>query len=69
MPFPKKESSPKSKPLAYRAPLDDYDSHLEAIDAAAEELGFTQSKYHRFVTVNYALALVLQGARLTETGA
>jgi len=68
VPHPKKVSSPVSKPLAYRAPLDEYEAHLEAIDAAAEELGFTQNKYHRYVTVNYALALILQGARLEETG-
>lgn len=68
VPHPKKSTSPTTKPLAYRAPLDEYDAHLEAIDTVADILGIKANKYHRFTTINYALAVVLQGARLTETG-
>ena len=69
VPHPKKETTPTTKPIAYRVPLDEYDAHLEVIDAVAEELGVTAEKYHRFRAISYAMAVVLQGARLEETGA
>lgn len=69
VPYPKTSSSPKSKPLAYRAPtIEEHAAHLEAMDAAAEVLGIKESKFHRFNVANYGLALILQGARLEETG-
>lgn len=68
VPFPKVATSPTTKPLAYRIPLDEYDAHLEVIDAVADLLGVTGEKYHRYRTMSYCLAAVLQGARLEETG-
>lgn len=68
LPFPKKETSPKTRPLAYRIPLDEADAHLEVIDAVAELIGVTGEKYHRYKTMNFALIAVLQGARLDKTG-
>ena len=68
IPHPKKPTSPTTKPIAYRAPLDEYDAHLEVIDAVAELLGVKEEPYHRFKALSYALACVLQGARLEETG-
>lgn len=60
VPYPRKETSPTTKPIAYRAPLDEYDAHLEVIDAVAELLGVKQEKYHRFKAISYACAAVLQ---------
>lgn len=68
VPYPKKATSPKTKPVHYHVPVDERDAHLEAIDAVADLLGVTGEKYHRFVAINYCLAVVLQGARLTEEG-
>ncbi len=60
VPHPKKSTSPTTKPIAYRAPLDEYESHLEVIDAVAELLGVKQEKFHRYKTISYAMAAVLQ---------
>ena len=68
LPHPRQATSPTTKPLAYRIPLDEYDAHLEVIDAVADLLGVTAEKYHRYRTMSYCLAAVLQGARLEETG-
>ena len=68
VPYPKKPTSPTTRPIAYRVPLDEYDAHLEVIDAVAELLGVKEEPYHRFKALSYALACVLQGARLEETG-
>ncbi len=68
VPHPKTPSTPITKPISYRVPLDEADAHTELIDTVAEILGVTENKYHRFVALSYALAVVLQGARLEETG-
>jgi hypothetical protein len=60
VPHEKKASSPSTKPLAYRAPLDEWEAHLEVIDAVAELLGIKQEKFHRYKAISYAMAAVLQ---------
>ena len=67
VPFPRQATSPTTKPLAYRAPLDEYEAHLEVIDAVAELLGVKQEKFHRYKAISYAMAAVLQhGLRVEE---
>ena len=68
VPHPRKETSPRTKPLSYRIPEGEYEAHLETIDAVAELLGIKETKYHRYNTVNAGMLALLQGARLEETG-
>ena len=68
LPHPKKSTTPHTRPIAYRVPLDEYDAHLEVIDTVAELLGEKSEKYHRFRAISYAMAVVLQGGRLEEVG-
>lgn len=68
VPHPKKETSPQSKVTAYRVPLDLVESHEEIAQAAAEELDLHSKPYWRWALNSYCYALVLQGARLEETG-
>jgi hypothetical protein len=68
VPHPKKKESPQSKVVAYRVPLDDAETHQEIIAATARELGLDEGKYHKWQTISYALACVLQGARFEEHG-
>jgi len=60
IPHPKKATSPTTKPIAYRAPLDEYEAHLEVIDAVAELLGVKSEPFHRYKAISYAMAAVLQ---------
>ena len=67
VPHPRKPSSPTTKPIAYRCPLDEYDAHLEVIDAVAELLGVKEEKFHRYKAISYAAAAVLQhGLRVDD---
>ena len=68
VPHPKKADSPQSKVFAYRVPIDDAETHGEILDAAATELGIFSEPHHRFRLALYGALLVLQGARLEETG-
>lgn len=68
VPHPKKAGSPTSKVHAYRTPLDEADAHGDVIDAVAELLGVKSEPFHKFKTISYALACVLQGARMDEKG-
>lgn len=65
---PKKASSPSSKVFGYRVPIDDAETHGEILDAAAEALGILPEPHHRFKLALYGAMLILQGARLEETG-
>ena len=60
VPLPKKQSSPTTKPIAYRVPLNEYEAHLEVIDAVADLLGIKSEPYHRFKALSFACAAVLQ---------
>ena len=60
VPHPKKATSPTTRPIAYRAPLDEYEAHLEVIDAVAELLGVKSEKFHRYKAISYAMAAVVQ---------
>ena len=67
VPHPKKATSPTTKPIAYRAPLDEYEAHLEVIDAVAELLGVKSEPFHRYKAISYcAAAVLLHGLRVEE---
>ena len=60
VPHPKKKTSPKSKPFAFRIPLDATDQFKEIVDAAAEHLGCKEEPNHVYKTLLSALVLLLQ---------
>ena len=69
VPHAKKKASPKTKVSSYRTPLDDAESHDEVAQAAAEALDIYRKPHWRWALNTYGYALILQGARLEETGA
>jgi hypothetical protein len=68
VPHPKKPNSPESKVVSYRVPLDDAETHNEVATVVAELVGLDGAKYWRWALHNYAYAVLLQGARLEDTG-
>ena len=61
IPYPKKKTSPTTKVVAIRVPLDDVEAWEEALDAAARHLGVHDKPHHKFHTLNAGLVLILQG--------
>jgi len=68
VPHKRKPTTPKTKRLGYQVPLDDVDSHLAVLDAAAFHLGVEGQPYARFKTLSLAAALVLQDESLKDFG-
>jgi hypothetical protein len=60
VPHPRKESSPDSKTVSYRVPLDEHTAHTEVLDAAKQHLGVAGQPHENFKAITLALALVLQ---------
>ena len=47
--------------------MDEYEAHLEVIDAVAELLGVKSEPFHRYKAISYAMAAVLMhGLRVEE---
>lgn len=65
VPHPKKASTPKSRVWSTRVPLDDKgaDTFSELVDAAAEHHGLTSRPYHRYLTLLFAVTLLLQAEK------
>jgi hypothetical protein len=63
-PFPKKDTSPTSRPRSYRVPVDEADAHREILTQAARHLGTHERPHWEFQTLTIALALVLQDEAL-----
>jgi len=68
VPHKKKPTTPKTKRVGYSVPVDDVDSHLAVLDAAAFHLGVEGQPYARFKTLALAAALVLQDESLRGFG-
>ena len=62
--YPKKESSPVTKPRSYRVPVDEVEAHEVVLAEAARHLGTHSRPHWKFQTYSIALALVLQDASL-----
>jgi hypothetical protein len=60
VPHPRKDSTPQSKVVAYRTPLNEAKSHAEVLEAAAQHVGSYGRPYWQFWTYTYALASLLQ---------
>lgn len=68
VPHPKKPSSPDSKPVSYRVPVDEYDAHKLVLEEAGKHLGTAGRPHEVFWTYTYALAAVLQDESLRGAG-
>ena len=68
VPHPRKESSPETKVLAYRVPLDEVEAHKVVRDEAAKHLGTAGRPHEVFWTYTFALAAVLQDESLQGAG-
>ena len=64
VPYPKKESSPVTKPKSYRVPVDEVEAHKDVLTTAAKFLGCHERPHWEFNTITIALALVLQDEKL-----
>ena len=60
VPHERKPTTPKTKTVAYRVPVDDAPTHIEMVDAVAEHLGVADKPYHRWAAITMALAIALQ---------
>ncbi len=60
VPHPKKPTTPSSKTVSFRVPLDDVEAWKEALDAAAEHVGLFGKPYHQYRTLSAGLVLLLQ---------
>ena len=64
IPHPKKPTSPKTKPKAYRVPVEEREAHEDVLAQAAKHLGTHERPHWEFQTYTIALALVLQDEKL-----
>jgi hypothetical protein len=68
IPHPKKPSSPTTKPVSYRVPLDEVQAHQETLEAAAHFVGVAEQPFSHFKVYTLALALLLQDEGLRGYG-
>jgi hypothetical protein len=68
VPHPRKPSSPTTKPVSYRVPLDEIEAHQETLDAAAHFVGVAEQPFSHFKVYTLALALLLQDEGLRGYG-
>jgi hypothetical protein len=64
VPYPKKPTSPNTKPKSYRVPLDEVEAHSDVLTQAAKHLGTHERPHWQYQTYTIALALVLQDEKL-----
>lgn len=60
IPYERKESSPQSKTIGYRVPLDEVEAHEEVAQTAARFIGVYERPHWRYLLNTYAYAALLQ---------
>jgi hypothetical protein len=68
VPYPKKESSPDTKTISYRVPLDEADAHEEMWGVVTDYVGISGQKFEKFKVLSLALAAVLLDPKLKGFG-
>lgn len=68
MPHERKESTPTSKPVAYRVPVDELEPHKDTLEVAANFLGVHEQPFWQYKTFALSLVLVLQDESLRGFG-
>lgn len=61
---PRKDTSPTTKPISYRVPLDEIEAHEEVAETAARFIGVHERPHWRYLLNTYAYAAVLQDESL-----
>jgi hypothetical protein len=64
IPHPKQPTSPTTKPVSYRVPLDEIEAHQETLDQAARFVGCAEQPFANFKVIALALAVLLQDEKL-----
>lgn len=64
VPHERKPSSPKTKSIAYRVPLDELEAHEEVAETAARFIGVHERPHWRYLLNTYAYAALLQDESL-----
>ena len=64
VPYPKKESSPTSRTVSYRVPVDEYDAHKELLGEVERWLGCAEQPFSTFKSLALAVYTVLQDEEL-----
>lgn len=67
-PYPKKDTSPDTKVIGKRVPVDELEAHEQVAVAAAEHLGVYGRPHWRYQLDTFAYARVLQDASLKDVG-
>lgn len=67
-PYERKPTSPSSKTVAYRVPLDELDAHKETLDVAERFVGVAEQPFAQFKLIALALGLLLQDESLRGFG-
>lgn len=62
VPHKKKKTSPQTKVVSIRVPIDSADDFKEMLDAAATHRGLKEKPHHQYWTVLHGLVLLLQEA-------
>lgn len=68
VPFPKKKTSPLTKPFSVRIPVGDYDTFVERVDVVADHVGVSDKPHHRYWALEIAMAIALQTPKFDIDG-
>lgn len=60
VPYPKTAASPKTKVVAFRAPVDEVEAFKENLEVAAQHVGAAGRPHDAFWTMTAAIAALLQ---------
>lgn len=61
VPHKKKKTSPQTKVISVRVPVDDVASFEEILDAAAKHMGLADKPHHKYWTILHGLVELLKG--------
>lgn len=61
VPHAKKKTSPTSKVVSIRVPIDSVNTFEEMLDAAAQHMSLADKPHHKYWTILHGLVLLLQG--------
>lgn len=60
VPYPKKDSSPVTRVVSYRVPVEEYEAHKDTMEALSRYMGTFERPNWMFSTLTWAAALALQ---------
>jgi len=66
IPYPKKDTSPDTRSITLRVPIDEAESFEEIFEAAAKHIGAHDQPHWRYRTVLWGFVLALESAGAKE---